>query len=1506
MLQLALIAAISFLGLRDATANGVKGAVRKGGEDAPPTKGWYHLGIEHDWGPLPGHLDRGYQGDPIPAFPGAEGWGSDTPGGRGGKVMIVTNLNPDGPGSLQEACAAEGPRIVVFGVSGVISNTIAIEHSNITIAGQTAPGAGITIEGLLVAKPGIRDLVVRFVRVRPRPAEQVIFPDQAGGGALATRLRQIGVEMKNPEENWFADYDAIKFSGISHVVLDHVSCSWSHDEVIEFCYTHHVTVQWCTLEETDVGKHQKYGGHHNFGLFCAYNRKDFISLHHSLLANSARRNPGIRDGVADIRNNVIYNFKHGLSHDTTGHNQYNVVGNVFRSGPGPATFPGSRWSGGSAIPFCTTAQATYFCRDNWFDGKEVSITAGQLVEKAIDMPPVTTQPAMDGYELVLARAGAWPRDAVTRRTIENVRAGTGKWGRHEPEGGLMAGLTPSEPPPDSDRDGMPDEWEKKNGLDPAKDDSAKVMPDGYTAIEVYLAERAAALEADPSPGQGMSRAEAIRRTLAGIERQLAEHGGTWAKWSERLKTYREDLQGCYKFKWPWPAEKNYVFQGAAIEIIRRESFDDLPDGERPLDGIVHFDSQLKALGIDLIVAIIPSKLSIHPEYIHTGADGGGTRPARAPEDRIVSLAVIKLMYDLLRNDVEVVNLHEDFRRFRLKNGDDVPLFYVRDSHYLNRGAQFSAQKIAERLKRYDFVRKALAAENPYVGEKGARTDGDKADDTLLLIKDRNGRRYQGTGDSPVFVLGDSHFGYNTSTAPFSGQIAYLIGMPVTEKWKEGLSSHMPVEVARDRNLKKRKVVVLHFSERMMRPRNGHPKWPLVNLPGAAGAKSGPIVRAGVPATAAPAARRAPKVVPAVLGVDYMGDAPGRPDVWVLGGDMVGRGFGWAHFLAAGKPAWRVWKVARRQWQIHHAVADFDAVAKECPAPDAVLISFGESECSDTWMKGRKAGDFAGYLGELVKKLRAHEKTKNASIAFVTPFPVRADWRGRDAAKKASKADTEAFAEAIRTMGRDMKIRVADLHKWVLDHAGETSVPDLKKQGFLAGNGYGTSPDGGALCGRHVAKSLADGLPLGGGDTAAGTRLAKYETQIAELERILAETCAGTVRTCDYLEPIPIAKQSRAMMHFGDEARVKVPPEALRNRQSVTFVMHGMDDGYIAVCVARTDSPYQPRIDVTYEGGKKKSFALPGYGYWGAIAEETPDKPVSWDATWLNFVKNRLRPVSGGPAGKRHWTLLTFNVAEIGDKKVANAELYFRYGNINQRVEPAGKGVKVALVEGRDAWVAHGAATWRTRDGVRPWTGGQVDTDKRRAKLEAFLKKDLLPEVRAAASAERKAAGSRVSRVPRPAPRIMSISKTGAGGAAGAGPLISGTVAEASPPPARDATYPHYLMKFYLTKLVGPGGKRVGTGDGVVHVLAMHNRKVLPVAKTRAGRTLKLRLIPWAVVEKRYGKLQSGNLPSVDLEIEKTAYWGELPGQPGLTDEELARVGQDDRAAAKTFGSTKGR
>jgi pectate lyase len=458
---------------------------------------------------------------PLPVFPGAEGWGCDTPGGRGGKVMIVTNLNPDGPGSLQEACAAAGPRIVVFEVSGVISNMITIENSNITIAGQTAPGAGITIEGQLVTKEGISDVVLRHLRVRPRRAAETFGGPE--GEKRAKRLHECG--LANPylsdEQRSFnmepfkaepnEAHDGASLNGVERLVLDHFTVSWAADESLSVCRSRYVTVQWSTIEAGTIKEGRKYSGYHNFGMFSAYNDKgDFITVHHNLFAHNSRRTPSVRDGFADLRNNTIYNARGGFDHDgscadTGVSHDYNYIGNYFKRGPNSTgTLAGVSW--GKATwwaefrnePKPGRGTSKYYVDGNLWDGETPPLppyveNGTRRLSEPMPAPKVATQTAKEAYELVLKNAGAWPRDAVTKQTIEEVRAGTGDYGRREPKGGLMEGLTPGAAPKDTDRDGMPDEWEKKNGLDTAHDDSAKVMPSGYTAIEVYLAERAAAL-----------------------------------------------------------------------------------------------------------------------------------------------------------------------------------------------------------------------------------------------------------------------------------------------------------------------------------------------------------------------------------------------------------------------------------------------------------------------------------------------------------------------------------------------------------------------------------------------------------------------------------------------------------------------------------------------------------------------------------------------------------------------------------------------------------------------------------------------------------------------------------------------------------------------------------------------------------------------------------------------------------------------------------------------------
>jgi len=410
---------------------------------------------------LPGSGEA--QAASLPAFPGAEGFGAETPGGRGGRVIKVTNLNTSGPGSLQAAASAEGPRIVVFDTSGVIPGSVYIEHGQITIAGQTAPGAGITIKGLLFSKDTperLADIVVRFLRVRP-----------------------------DSNETLNDTLDAIRFDRVKRCVIDHCSSSWASDETIDIFQAEDITVQWCTVEESDTSGHFK--GIHNFGLIIGPDGQR-CTVHHTLFASQRRRSPAIANGPADVRNNVVYNFRDGFLHDNPTNNiTFNIIGNYFKKGP----------SEPNIFPFCFQDSASYYLRDNYIEGVGMIQDPwaekdklpglgyyakwGVKAEKEEPVPPVTTNTPQEAYKLVLEKAGCFPRDIVTHRAIEEVKTGTGFWGRHGVRD-LLEGLKSSAPPKDSDNDGMPDEWEKANGLDP-KDgtDHNKIMKSGYTAIEEY-------------------------------------------------------------------------------------------------------------------------------------------------------------------------------------------------------------------------------------------------------------------------------------------------------------------------------------------------------------------------------------------------------------------------------------------------------------------------------------------------------------------------------------------------------------------------------------------------------------------------------------------------------------------------------------------------------------------------------------------------------------------------------------------------------------------------------------------------------------------------------------------------------------------------------------------------------------------------------------------------------------------------------------------------------------
>lgn len=435
----------------------------------------------------------------LSAFPGAEGFGAVATGGRGGRVIKVTNLRSSGAGSLQAALDASGPRIIVFDVSGVIEGDVVIRNGNVTIAGQTAPGAGITVRGRLLARysAAVSNVIVRFLRVRP------VFDGSAG-----------------------EQFDGAQFSLNSKLILDHVSIAWGVDETLDLYEADDVTVQWSTIESSSTTGHPE--GAHNYGLINGPDGHR-ITIHHNLFAHHKARCPAVANGPADIRNNVAYNVRHGFVHHNRASGQFNIVGNAYIKGPSdqliPFYFDGSAGAG-----------LKYFLADNYIDdpgrftgvvnnpwqqpylhpsfsrlNKPESYRASSQFNFSRDVPgyiPVTTHSAADAQRLVLAQAGALPHDVVTRGVLQNVERRDGAWGARYVRN-LMEGLTPGTAPADADRDGMADAWERARGLSPSNaNDHTKVMSSGYTAIEEYINELAAAL---------ISEAEGSLATLQGEE-----------------------------------------------------------------------------------------------------------------------------------------------------------------------------------------------------------------------------------------------------------------------------------------------------------------------------------------------------------------------------------------------------------------------------------------------------------------------------------------------------------------------------------------------------------------------------------------------------------------------------------------------------------------------------------------------------------------------------------------------------------------------------------------------------------------------------------------------------------------------------------------------------------------------------------------------------------------------------------------------------------------------------
>jgi pectate lyase len=422
--------------------------------------------------PASGRPDR-------PAFQGAQGFGANTDGGRGGRVIEVTNLRSRGQGSFRAAVTARGKRIVTFRVSGTIRlhDDVDIENPHLTIAGQTAPGGGITLRADPCNDGGVlgvhtHDVVIRYLRLRPGPHPC------AGEGESSDGI-------------------VIYKKGTHHVVVDHCSISWAVDENISlYDDAHHITFSWNIVSEgLSHSTHEE--GEHSKGAHLSGENTRGISFHHNLLAHNNDRNPQpTNPGIADIRNNVVYNYgEHAaLASDSHGRPRFNFVGNRYVPGRD------SDVSEHELDVYDGSGEGwTFFVRGNLgphrtraSDPQSDTVSPegrSHMVDRRLRAPFVTTTSANVAYRKVLAHAGAVSphRDAVDRRIVRDVRRRTGRIIDSPREVGGWPRLPSRRPLADTDRDGMPNGWELRRGLRPRVDDSARDKDrDGWTNVEEYL------------------------------------------------------------------------------------------------------------------------------------------------------------------------------------------------------------------------------------------------------------------------------------------------------------------------------------------------------------------------------------------------------------------------------------------------------------------------------------------------------------------------------------------------------------------------------------------------------------------------------------------------------------------------------------------------------------------------------------------------------------------------------------------------------------------------------------------------------------------------------------------------------------------------------------------------------------------------------------------------------------------------------------------------------------
>ena len=410
------------------------------------------------------------------AFPGAEGAGKNTTGGRGGIVYTVTNLNDDGKGSLRDGVQKHGARNIVFAISGCIGlkSSLDINNDNITIAGQTAPGPGICLLNYGV-KVAANNVIIRYIRVRPGDSARV-------------------------------ELDAMKGRDQKNIIIDHCSFSWAVDEVCSFYDNENLTIQYCIISES-LNNSVHHKGIHGYGGIWGGLKSTF---HHNLLAHHNSRNPRLNGSrylkhpeleKAEIVNNVVYNWKSKCMYAGEAGN-YIIQGNAFIPGPATSKFASKQF----LEPY--KPYSNYNISGNYFDKRE-DITKNNylgieideadrdsiILDANIKVSDYKVVDALQSMDEVLNSAGASKvRDSIDLRIVSEVEQRKSTFGVNgvidsQNDVGGYPVFKSVIGPIDSDKDGMPDEWELKHeGLNPHNADDANqyLLNKDYTNLEVYM------------------------------------------------------------------------------------------------------------------------------------------------------------------------------------------------------------------------------------------------------------------------------------------------------------------------------------------------------------------------------------------------------------------------------------------------------------------------------------------------------------------------------------------------------------------------------------------------------------------------------------------------------------------------------------------------------------------------------------------------------------------------------------------------------------------------------------------------------------------------------------------------------------------------------------------------------------------------------------------------------------------------------------------------------------